>query len=522
MRSLAREATKVAAAMARAERVAELLAADEVLEERPGAYRGGRAPPATSRSSACRSPTSRTGRRCATSRCEIAGRRAASRVMGPSGAGKSTLGALVARFYDPTAGRVLIDGRDARDCSLGVAARAGRRSCCRTPSCSPGRVRENIAYGIDATRAQEIERRGARRPPRTSSSPRCRTATTPSSARRASALSGGQRQRIGIARTLLRDPPILRARRADDRPRRGERGRGARRARRADARPHDDPRSRTRRGSRAAPTASSGSTAGGSCAAARARACRPGAAAARAAARPRGDARACWRARSTGRGARRRWRSAAWSTSRATRSRSTTRAWAARHDAVATCIAGVDLAARARDAALRALARRVDGRSPAAAPVSYDDEVGALVTWLPFDPRCRRSPRRRRELARRLRHRRRAARRAELVGYKPRSRAVLRGRRPCAQGVRRAALVQRGADRSDQRHPAAHGGVRGRGPGAAADGAAEPRRGAARDGRRRRRAGRRHGRDAAAGAADNACRRRRRHASSTPRSARPT
>ena len=43
MRSLAREATKIAAAMARAERVAELLAADEVLEERPGAYRGDRA-----------------------------------------------------------------------------------------------------------------------------------------------------------------------------------------------------------------------------------------------------------------------------------------------------------------------------------------------------------------------------------------------------------------------------------------------------------------------------------------------
>ena len=39
-------------------------------------------------------------------------------LMGPSGVGKSTLGAMVARFFDPDSGRVLIDGRDARDCSL--------------------------------------------------------------------------------------------------------------------------------------------------------------------------------------------------------------------------------------------------------------------------------------------------------------------------------------------------------------------------------------------------------------------
>ncbi len=57
MRSFAREMTKVAAAMAKGDRIAELLAADDVLPEPPGAYRGGRARRATSRSRASRSAT---------------------------------------------------------------------------------------------------------------------------------------------------------------------------------------------------------------------------------------------------------------------------------------------------------------------------------------------------------------------------------------------------------------------------------------------------------------------------------
>ena len=117
MRSFARELTKVAAAMAKADRIAELLAADDVLPEPPGAHRGGRA----AGDARARGRVVRLRRR--SGRCSRGvslrvrpGERVA--LMGPSGAGKSTLGALVARFFDPTAGRVLIDGRDARDCSL--------------------------------------------------------------------------------------------------------------------------------------------------------------------------------------------------------------------------------------------------------------------------------------------------------------------------------------------------------------------------------------------------------------------
>jgi len=96
-----------------------------------------------------------------------------------------------------------------------------------------------------------------------------------------------------------------------------------------------------------------------------------------------------------------------------------------RHDAVATCIAGVDLAARARMPRYSALADRAGGRSPAAAAISYDDEAGALLSWLPFDPRLPALAEDGRELARRLGIA--LPDDVELVGYKPRSRAVLRG-----------------------------------------------------------------------------------------------
>ena len=205
LKSLARESTKVAATMAKADRIAEILAADDVLEERPGAYRGGRAAGAIELDGVS---FAYEGERPVLRDLSLripAGSRVA--IVGESGIGKSTLAALIARFHDPTGGRVLIDGRDARDCSLDVAALAGRDP-------APGH-RAVQRLGARQHRVRLRRERRARsstrpaRPRRTSSSARCRRATTPSSGPQGAGLSGGQRQRIGIARTLLRDPPIL-------------------------------------------------------------------------------------------------------------------------------------------------------------------------------------------------------------------------------------------------------------------------------------------------------------------------
>jgi Phosphotransferase enzyme family len=82
-------------------------------------------------------------------------------------------------------------------------------------------------------------------------------------------------------------------------------------------------------------------------------------------------------------------------------------------DAVARVVAGRDLESRLRRPRLLELARRVDGRSPAAFPIVYEPAAGALITWLPFDSRlpALAEP----SLAS-----------AALLSYKPRRRAVLR------------------------------------------------------------------------------------------------
>jgi ATP-binding cassette subfamily B protein len=204
MRDFARELTKVAAAMAKGDRIAELLEADDVLPEPPDAYHGARAEGdvALERVSFGYSPVRpvlrdlslhvRPGERIA--------------LMGPSGVGKSTLGALVARFFDPVAGRVLIDGHDARDCSL-EWVRDQVAVVLQDTVLFSGTVHDNIAYATDATRAQvEAVARAAAADEFIRGLPDgYDTDLGPQGA----ALSGGQRQRIGIARTLLRNPPVL-------------------------------------------------------------------------------------------------------------------------------------------------------------------------------------------------------------------------------------------------------------------------------------------------------------------------
>jgi ATP-binding cassette subfamily B protein len=204
LRSIAREATKVARAVVRAERIGETLAADEVLDERPHAHRGARARGEVRLEGVSFAYVPERPVLHDVSLSIPAGERVA--VIGPSGSGKSTLAALIARFHDPASGRVLIDGRDLRDCSL-AWLREQIGVLLQDTVLFSGSVEENIAYASGAARERVVgAARAAAADDFVASLPAgYATELGPQGV----GLSGGQRQRIGIARTLLRDPPIL-------------------------------------------------------------------------------------------------------------------------------------------------------------------------------------------------------------------------------------------------------------------------------------------------------------------------
>jgi ATP-binding cassette subfamily B protein len=134
-----------------------------------------------------------------------AGQRVA--LVGPSGAGKSTIVSLLLRFYDPTRGRILIDGRDAQEYSLHEL----RRQTAVVPQdvLLFGRsIAENIAYGKPgATEAEVIDAaKKANAHDFISAFPEGYQTQV---GERGVQLSGGQRQRVAIARAILRDPAIL-------------------------------------------------------------------------------------------------------------------------------------------------------------------------------------------------------------------------------------------------------------------------------------------------------------------------
>jgi len=128
-------------------------------------------------------------------------------LVGPSGAGKTTLAKLILRFYDPTEGKITIDGYDLREVKQ-ESLRKQIGIVLQEPFLFKGSIAENIAYGnpgappekiIEAAKAANIHDFILSLP----------EAYDTDVGERGHRLSGGEKQRVSIARALLRDPKIL-------------------------------------------------------------------------------------------------------------------------------------------------------------------------------------------------------------------------------------------------------------------------------------------------------------------------
>jgi ATP-binding cassette, subfamily B, bacterial len=128
-------------------------------------------------------------------------------LVGGTGAGKSTLLSLVPRFYDPTTGSVMLDGRDVHEITK-KSLRAQIAIVLQDTLLFSTTVRENVAYGRpDATEEEIIE--AARRAQADEFIRQLPQGYSSLIGERGGHLSVGQRQRIGIARAFLKNAPIL-------------------------------------------------------------------------------------------------------------------------------------------------------------------------------------------------------------------------------------------------------------------------------------------------------------------------
>jgi subfamily B ATP-binding cassette protein MsbA len=205
VKDLASMASTIAQTTVALERIQKILGADDVIKERPDAIDPGRTrgeisfehvafgygdePPVLRDVSFTIKPGQVVG------------------IVGPTGSGKSTVVSLMPRFYDPTAGRVLIDGVDISTHKLS-ALRSQIGFVLQETVLFRGTIGENIAYGKPGATRDEIVA-AAKLANADEFISRMQHGYDSLVGERGDTLSGGQRQRIGIARAVIRNSPIM-------------------------------------------------------------------------------------------------------------------------------------------------------------------------------------------------------------------------------------------------------------------------------------------------------------------------
>ena len=206
--------------LAAMERVFEVLAMENDKPDRPDARR---APPVVARDPVRERRVRVSRGKARRARLQRRSCRAAPAValVGRSGAGKTTVTDLVARFHDPTKGRILVNGSDIRDFRLSTY-RDLLATVQQDVFLFDGSVRDNIAYGRHDATAAEIED-AARRANAHEFIVRLPEQYETFIGERGVKLSGGQCQRLAIASAILASPADPHPRRGDQQPGHGER-----------------------------------------------------------------------------------------------------------------------------------------------------------------------------------------------------------------------------------------------------------------------------------------------------------